>query len=124
MANVVNDLGRGQFVKYLAGVTAIPANFYGSWGTGAGTAAKADTTLFTEATETRVATTRTSQTTDTIVRHVWTLVCNATGKTVTNAGVFDALTTGVLICKGDFTGVPLVAGDQITFTADITFTNA
>lgn len=87
---------------------------YVAWGTGAGTAAVGDTTLFTEASETRVSATRDQSAADTI-RWVATITADGT-KTITNAGNFTASTSGTLIVKGDFTGVDLVANDQIEFT--------
>lgn len=93
---------------------------YIGWGTGAGTAAKADTTLFTEAGEARVLSTRTVPSADT-VRWVGTLTASA-GKTITNAGNFTASTSGTLIVKGDFTGIVLATGDSIQFTIDLQLT--
>lgn len=124
MATYLADNGRAQMVKYCAGTVSVPANFYGSWGTGTGVA-KADTTFKTEGTETRVATTRSSQTGDTILRHTWTMTCNATGKTIQSGGWCDTssgapTSMGVI---GDFTGIAVVQNDSIAFTADLTFTN-
>lgn len=90
---------------------------YVAWGTGAGTAAVGDTTLFTEASEARVVATRTQPAADTI-RWVATLVANA-AKTITNAGNFTASTVGTLIVHGDFTGIVLATGDQIQFTINL-----
>ena len=65
---------------------------YVGWGTGAGTAAVGDTTLFTEsADETRATGTitrvTTSQANDT-VQVVGTMTCAVSGKTITNVGLF------------------------------------
>ena len=87
------------------------------WGTGAGTAAKGDTTLFTEASEARVAVT-TSQPTADKVQWVGTLTADA-GKTITNAGLFNAASGATLIVKGDFTGIVLALGDKIEFTISL-----
>lgn len=88
------------------------------WGTGAGTAAVGDTTLFTEASETRATATLSGVTTtvtgDTF-QAVGTLTADA-NKTITNAGLFDAATGPDLIVKGDFTGVALLTGESIEFT--------
>lgn len=93
---------------------------YIGWGTGAGTAAVGDTTLFTEAAETRVLSTRTKPASDT-VRWVGTLT-SASGQTITNAGNFTAITVGTLLVHGDFTGVVLAIGDQIQFTINLQLT--
>jgi hypothetical protein len=88
------------------------------WVMGAGTAAENDTTLFTEASETRATGTISQQTTtvtgDTF-QVIGTITANGT-KTITNAGLFDAATSGNMLIKGDFTGIPVVSGDSIEFT--------
>lgn len=93
---------------------------YVGWGTGAGTAAVGDTTLFTEAAEARVVATRTQPQADTI-QWVATITA-AAGKTITNAGNFTASSAGTLIVKGDFTGVVLATGDSIQFTITLQLT--
>lgn len=118
MANVLTQVGEEWMVDLLNATVSNQTSFtqYVAWGTGAGTAAKGDTTLFTEAAETRVSSTRTEGATADIVKHVATITCAGSGKTITNAGLFTALTVGILILKGDFTGIPLNVGDKIEFT--------
>jgi hypothetical protein len=87
---------------------------YVGWGTGAGTADKADHTLSTEASEARVQGTLTQPSAD-ILKCVATLTADA-GKTITNAGTFTASTSGVLVVHGSFTGIALNTGDKIEFT--------
>ena len=97
---------------------------YVAWGTGAGTAAVTDTTLFTESSESRVSGTSTQQTTsqtNDTYQVVGTLTADGT-KTITNAGLFDASTSGNLFVKGDFTGVALVATESIQFTIKLQYT--
>jgi hypothetical protein len=43
------------------------------------------------------------------------------GLTITNAGLFDASTSGNLFIKGDFTGIVLNTGDSIQFTIKAQF---
>jgi len=93
---------------------------YIGWGTGAGTAAVGDTTLFTEASEARVLSTRTIPASDT-VRWVATITANG-AKTITNAGNLTASSVGTLIVHGDFTGVVLALNDQIQFTINLQLT--
>ena len=95
------------------------------WGTGAGTAAVGDTTLFTEDSGgspayARVAVTESQPAADTY-RCVATITSNAS-KTITNAGTFSASSSGTLVVKGDFTGVALLSGDSIQFTIDLQIT--
>jgi hypothetical protein len=100
------------------------SSWYGSWGTGAVAAARANTTLSSEATEARqgVTLTRatTSQTNDTLVGK-FTMTCNATAKTVTNAGIFTLNAAGVLILQTSFVGQALTAGNTIAFTFKLKF---
>lgn len=96
-----------------------------AWGTGAGTAAASDTTLFTESTEeartsgtsSRVTTTNANDT----YQVVGTITVATSNKTITNVGLFDASTSGTLYFKSDFTGLALNIGDSITFTIKVKF---
>jgi hypothetical protein len=95
---------------------------YAGIGTGAGTTAAADTTLFTEV-ETRVAGTSTQQTTTTTndtYRVVATITLTA-GRTITNCGLFDAVSSGNLFVKQDIGPLTLASGDSIEFTYNTRF---
>lgn len=123
MATVVTNVGKGIYNNKLKATGTEPN--YVAWGTGAGTAAIADTALFTEASEARVAGTSSVVTTTTAndtYQVVGTLTCAGAGKTITNAGLFDAATVGNLFLHGDFTGVALNVGEgiQLTFKAQLT----
>lgn len=118
MANIFTQAGEDLITDYVDATTAPTGNWYIGWGTGAGTAAKGDTTLFTEASEARVAATKSQPTSDTN-RFVATITCAGAGKTITNAGVLTLSTGGVLFLHSDFTGVVLAVGDSIQFTFDI-----
>jgi len=94
-----------------------------AWGfVAAGTTALTDTTLFTEI-GTRVTGTATQQTTTTTSDTYQVIgTATATGTvTITNAGLFDAVTVGNLFVKGDFTGIALTSGDSIQFTIKTQF---
>lgn len=126
MANILANAGRALVTAALKASGYTEPAFIG-WGTGAGTAAVADTTLFTEkaadlttGTGTRVTGT-TSRVTTSVTNDTWQNVGTITasaGGTVTNAGCFDSatITAGNLFVKGDFTGVVLANGDSIQFT--------
>ena len=116
MADIFTDAGEDKVVDILDGTVAVPTWSIG-WGTGAGTAAKADTTLFTEAAEARVAAAL-SQPASNTNRFVATLT-SLSGQTITNGGVFDATTGGNLLQKSDFTGIVLATNDKIEFTFDL-----
>lgn len=120
MATVLTQKGEEVETDILDGTVSAPASYYVGWGTGAGTAAKGDTDLFTPATEARVAGTESQPTAD---KNQWVATLTADGaKTITNAGLFDAAGTGSppsggnLVIHGDFTGVVLALGDKIEFT--------
>ena len=119
MADIYTDVGEDFTADLFDGTVSAPATHYVAWGTGAGTAAKADTTLFTEGPEARVAATR-SQPATNQNRFVGTITA-AAGRTVTNAGVWTATTGGTLLLKSDFTGVVLSSGDAIQFTFTLTW---
>lgn len=115
-ATVITNGGKAIVTNRINGAGTTPN--YVAWGTGAGTAAAGDTTLFTEASEARVAGT-TSRVTITVTNDTFQVVGTITAaaaKTITNAGLFDASTGGTLYLKGDFTGQALNANDSIQFT--------
>ena len=125
MANVLTNLARSIVTSRLMSTGTEPKNE--GWGTGAGTAAAADTTLFLEkaldlvtATGTRpIGTSSQVTTTTTSDTYQVTTTMTATGAgTVTNAGLFDNTTiaAGNLYAKADFAGIVLAIGDAITFT--------
>lgn len=118
-ATVLTSAGEAWIVDKLDETSQLTGDFIG-WGTGAGTAAKGDTTLFTEAAESRVSGTRTQPLADKI-RWVSTIT-SSSGQTITNAGNFDASTNGNLIVHGDFSNIVLANGDKIEFTIDLEIT--
>ena len=120
MATLVVNTGRAITTNRLKGAGTEPLN--SAVGTGAGTTAAADTTLFTEA-ATRVAGTSTQQQTSTL-NDTYQVVATHTAAgalAVTNAGLFDTITTsaGNMFLKGDFAVVNLAINDslQITYKA-------
>lgn len=120
MASILANTGKAFITALLQTSSAK----YLAWGTGAGTAAATDTTLFTEAAESRVAGTQTQQTTTTTndtYRVVGTVTATGT-RAITNAGIFDASTVGNLIAKGDFSTINLANGDAIQFTFNMQLT--
>lgn len=119
MATVLANTGKAIITAALNALTTT-APKYLAWGTGAGTSAATDTTLFTETTdETRVTGTPsvvTTTTTNDTYQVVATQTVATTGKTITNVGLFNASTVGSLFIKSDFTGVALAVGEAIQFT--------
>lgn len=130
MATVVTNAGRAIQSNLVSGLGGTAPNFI-AIGSGAGTAAAADTTLSTEYTTgtwtgyARLNTTPTRTTTsvanDTIQ---WqSAAFTAPGaETVTNAGNFDASTVGNLLVHGDFSGIVLATNDTLTLKITLQYT--
>jgi hypothetical protein len=120
MATLLVNTGRAIITSRISGSGTAPD--YIGWGTGVGTTGATDTTLFTEVlprvlgTQSQVTTSTTNDT----YQVVGTQTAGTT-ETITNAGLFDASTSGNLFVKGDFTGVPLNSGDSIQFTFKVQF---
>jgi hypothetical protein len=115
MATLIVNTGKAIVTSRIKGTGTEPT--YVGYGTGAGTTAATDTTLFTE-TGTRVSGTS-SQVTTTTTNDTYQVVGTQTaGGTlaITNAGLFDAVSSGNLFVKGDFTTINLSTGDSIQFT--------
>lgn len=122
-ATVITNVGQSIVTNRMISAGTEPK--YVAWGTGAGTAAVADTTLFTESTDETRTNGTSSRVTTTVTNDTYQVVglltCAVTGKTYTNVGLFDASTVGNMYFKSDFTGVALIVGESITFTIKIKF---
>lgn len=118
MADVVTNVGRAQAAGYLSNTVTQITTYHGNVGTGAGTAAVGDTSLFAETGTARIPITPTRVTrafTNDTAQYVFTYT--ATGNiSVTNAGYFTAPTGGVLMQKSDHATIPLQATDSIEYT--------
>lgn len=120
MADIITNGGRAQVAGYVSNTVTQITQYYGNVGTGAGTAAVADTTLFTEVGTARIATTMsrvTTTVTNDTARNVFTFTA-ASGVNVTNAGIWTASSGGVLMQKSDHATIPLLTGDSIQYTFD------
>lgn len=121
----VTDAGRDIITNMLSGIGGTIPKWV-AWGTGATGAAESGATLSTETTqEARTTGTPTRQQ----VTHpndtyqvVGTITVATGGKTITNAGLFDAITSGNLFMLASFTGLALDVGDSIEFTFKCQFT--
>ncbi len=130
MASVMVNGAHAVTTNLVSGIGGTVPKYIG-WGTGAGTAAVADTTLFSEKLVDLSTAGGTDHTTGTVTRTTTTNTNDtltvtgtrtATGAaTVTNAGLFDAASGGNLYVKGDFTGIGLASGDSIAFTFNVKF---
>jgi hypothetical protein len=115
MATLLVNTGKAVVTNRIKGSGTEPN--YVAWGTGAGTTAATDTTLFTE-TGSRVSGTSTQETTTTTDDTYQVVGTQTAGGAlaITNAGLFDAATSGNLFVKGDFSTINLSSGDSIQFT--------
>jgi hypothetical protein len=125
MGVVVTNAGEEYVVDKLKESVSTEANYIG-WGTGAGTAAKTDTDLFTPVNSdpgnvTRILGTSSKVGTGASAKYqVVATLQSIAGGTITNAGMWTAISGGTLFVHGDHAGVLLVPADQIqyTFTVD------
>lgn len=113
MADIYTDAGEILIVDIID-ATVSPPTYHVGWGTGAGTAAKGDTTLFTESAETRIVTAQTQPSAD--INQFKGTITASSGRTITNAGILSLISGGTLLLHSDFTGVVLSSGDKIEFT--------
>ena len=128
MATLVVNAGKALLSGLLSGVTSLPPKFIGI-GSGAGTTAATDTTLFTEfTTGTWTGYARAgaagSQVTTSVTNDTARFSDSFTApaaESVTNAGCFDAASGGNMAVKGDFAAVNLASGDSITITISVQF---
>ena len=120
MATVYTSAGEAVVCDLIDGTSAVhldAANAKIGWGTGAGTAAKGDTVLFSEAPEARAVPAVSQPVAD---KNQWIATLTAAApRMITNAGLFDAAAAGNLIVHGDFAGIVLAAGDKIEFTVSL-----
>jgi hypothetical protein len=120
LVNVGRQIVSGLLLGGLSGSTP-GANHptYLAWGTGTSGPAAGDTALGTAASEARTNGTASQQTTSTTndtYQVVGTITCAGAGKTISEAGLFDASTAGNLFIHSVFTGLALNVGDGIQFT--------
>lgn len=119
MATVLTNGGEQWAAERMAGTNANTGQYI-DWGTGAGTAAKADTDVFTAGGEARATGTVTVNGTGAAAKYQVVGTMTAGGaKTITNAGNFQQSTLANIIVHGDFTGIALALNDQIQFTITI-----
>jgi hypothetical protein len=125
MATVITNAGEEYVVDKLTETVQTKPEYIG-WGEGAGTAAKADTDLFTPVNTDQAntnlrqlaTTSKTGSGATAKYQAVATLTSpNANAKT--NAGAWSAATAGTLIIKGDHTSTAMAIGDQIQYTITI-----
>jgi hypothetical protein len=120
---ILTQSGEGYLVDCIDNTIAA-ATWYIGWGTGTTAAAKGDTTIETEAAETRAGPITPTQggTHNDTLSWVGTITCSGSSKTIANAGLMSAVTSGTMIMHASFSGVPVEVGDQIQFTFSLEIT--
>lgn len=115
MAVVLTNGGEEYICGRLDGSETDLAQYVG-WGTGAGTAAKGDTTLFTEVDSRSLCALSVQGTGASAVYQAVGTITAPAGRAITNAGLWTLSVAGVLVIKGDHGTVNLGAGDKIEYT--------
>lgn len=122
MADILTNDGEDWLVQRAVGAGALSGfnmHFLG-WGTGAGTAAKGDTTLFTEAPEARASAAVSVTGSGAAAKYQAVVVMTASAdRTITNAGLFSAASAGTLAVHWDHTPVVLLATEAIEYTVTL-----
>ena len=116
---ILTATGKQFIVDRLRG-TVVTEQKYVAWGTGAAAEAVGNTALTTPSAEARTLGTMSSPSAA-LYRVVGTIT-SASTQTITEVGLFDATTAGVMMVRAIFTGVPMVSGDSIAFTLDLSVT--
>ena len=117
MATVFCDCGTAWLTQLL-NATIVTTTYRIGWGQGTGTAAKADTTLYSEL-GSRAAT---ANSITAFNQMQWVATQTATAaSSITNAGLFHN-NSGTLLIKGDFSTIALATNDRIEFTISLTST--
>ena len=124
-STAVVNTGRAIITSRLIGTaTAVP--LYVAWGTGGTAVALTDTTL-TEPGEARtlgIGTQTTTTTTSDTLNVTGTVVATGT-RTIAEAGLFTAVTSGTLFVRGVLAStISLTTGDSIAFTFNVQITSA
>lgn len=114
MADIFTSAGEAKVVDLLDAAT-----WYVAQGTGTTGAAKGDTTLETESAESRVSTTDTQPAADTF-QMVGSITSSST-QAITEAGIFDASSSGNLLLRSTFSAINVTNGDSIQFTFQLQF---
>jgi len=120
MTTVFTNVAKALLVTAINN-TQLTAPQHVAWGTGSTTAAATQTALVTESAETRVSGTKSIVTT-TVTNDTYQVLATLTSlsaQTIAEAGLFNAVTTGSMYVRGDFTGIALGIGDSIAFTVKI-----
>ena len=116
---ILTSVGKQWIVDRMRGTVATSQQFI-AWGTGATAEAVGNTALAVPSAEAR--TTGTMSSPSAALYRVVGTITSASTQTITEVGLFDASTVGVMAIRALFTGIPMVSGDSIAFTIDLSVT--
>ena len=120
LATVFTSAGEAYVTDLVTGDDTAPVNYFIGWGTGVGGAVKGDTTLGTESAETRGTAVETQPVAD---KGQWVATLTSlSGQSISEVGLFTAVTVGTMLIRKDFTPIPLLTDDQIEFTITLEMT--
>jgi hypothetical protein len=124
----VVDNGLAITADRLLGTPTVGSPHWVHWGIGTTPAAAINTVLESPGAEARTVGTDTVQTTTTTndtYQVIGTITCAGAGKAITEAGLFNHLTstTGYLYLRATFDAINLNVGDSIQFTIKAQYTN-
>ena len=119
---VFTNAGRKWIIDKMVGNVSTVQQYVG-WGTGTTAEAATQTALVTEdsagspayARAAGTVTTQTTTVTGDTQKVVGSITSNGT-KTISEMGLFDASSGGVMLCRAVFTGIPVVLNDSIQGT--------
>ena len=122
----VVDTGLALVTDVLLAAGAVEPHHIG-WGIGTTAAAVGNTALETASAEARTAGTSSqlqTTTADDTYRVVGTIVCTSAPKAITEVGLFDSATAGVLFLRATFSAINVSVADSIEFTISTVFNQA
>lgn len=114
---ILTTTGKQWIVDKMRNTVATDQKYIG-WGTGATAEAVGNTALATPAAEARTLGTMSSP--SAALYQVVGTITSASTQNITEVGLFDATTVGVMMIRALFTSVPMVSGDSIAFTVQLT----
>ena len=120
---IVTDVG----LKAITALQAASDVKHVGFGTGTTGAVVGDTELETARSEARTSGTQTQETTNTTddtYQVVANIICTATTAAITEVGLFDAATDGIMSLRSTFDVINLEVGDGVEFTIQVVLNQA
>lgn len=120
VGTIYTQAGEEIIVDLIDGISAVHfdgTNGHIEWGLGTTDPVKGNTDIETTTSEARANVAASQPSADI---NQWVATITAAGsKTITECGMFNDLTAGVMLIRATFAGIPVVASDQIEFTISL-----